>query len=118
MRTYYFPKIRVEVSPFGQKWMEEQTKKMNNDEDFECTLFDLASICNDHLVILETIASISSVTKELKKMYKVEYDDKCGPKRSHVADAFKRGLIRFAIRNVPVAFDKPHIVEEPGRSSK
>lgn len=114
MRTYYFPKIRVEISPFCRRWMDDQTKKMDNDEDFECVLFDLVGICNDHLIVVEQTASISAVTKELRKAYKVEYGDKCGPKRSHVADAFKRGLIRFAIRNVPVAFDKPHIVEERG----
>ena len=95
--------------------MEEQTRKMNNDEDFECVLFDLVSICKDHLIILEMTASISMVTKELRKAYKVEYNDTCGPKKSHVADAFKRGLIRFVLRNVPVASDEPHIVEEPGR---
>jgi hypothetical protein len=112
MRTYYFPKLQVQVTPRGREWAAGQTKKMDNDEDFDCVLFDLVYICLQHLVVLERTASVSSVTKALRKIYTVVYGDKCGPKRSHVVEAFKLGLIRFRIENIPVAFDKPHIVEE------
>ena len=93
-------KIQVQLTRKGKAWVKKENNKLEGDEELEdCVLLDLMWILQKYFIGVDKNASVSSITKEIRKAYRVEYGDDCSPKSTHVAHAFKHGYIRFVLVN-------------------